>query len=145
VFLRKPLVELGRIELPSAKRNYSSLRPFPRFQLYGCRTAGSVWCYHPPPSLSLMSAVFPAVSGLSRRHPLLLLPGCKEQAPCAISGHCDSFRPLSGCESEAIVGFYFLSPFNESETTRVARNNFRSQRRNRSAPYVKIIIPHLRL
>ena len=36
----------------------------------------------PPPGLSLRSAVFLAVSGLSRRQPPLLLPGCGDQAPC---------------------------------------------------------------
>jgi hypothetical protein len=33
-----------------------------------------------------MSAVFPAASGLSRRQPPLLLPGCGDQAPRAITG-----------------------------------------------------------
>lgn len=40
----------------------------------------------PPPGLSPGSAVFPAASGLSRRQPPLLLPGCGGQAPRAIAG-----------------------------------------------------------
>jgi hypothetical protein len=40
--------------------------------------------------LSEPSAVFPAVSGLSRRHPSLLLPGCDGLAPCGITAHDDS-------------------------------------------------------
>ena len=41
----------------------------------------------PTPGLSLESAVFPAVSGLSHRHPPLLLPGCGGVAPCGIAAH----------------------------------------------------------
>ena len=44
----------------------------------------------PSAQLSERSAVFHAVSGLSRRHPPLLLPGCGGSAPCAIAGHDDS-------------------------------------------------------
>ena len=44
----------------------------------------------PTPGLSLGSAVFPAVSGLSHRHPPLLLPGCGGPAPCGIAAHDDS-------------------------------------------------------
>jgi hypothetical protein len=40
----------------------------------------------PPSGLFPMSAVFPAASGLSRRQPPLLLPGCGDQAPRAITG-----------------------------------------------------------
>ena len=40
-----------------------------------------------------MSAVFPAVSGLSHRHLPLLLPGCGKPAPCAIAGHGFSQLP----------------------------------------------------
>ena len=35
-------VELGRIELPSARRSLDLLRPFPRLWLYGCHVAGSI-------------------------------------------------------------------------------------------------------
>jgi hypothetical protein len=42
------------------------------------------------PSLFRVSFVFPNVSGLSRRHPPLLLPGCGGSAPCGISAHDDS-------------------------------------------------------
>ena len=37
--------------------------------------------------LSELSAVFLAVSGLSHRHPSLLLPGCDGLAPCGIAAH----------------------------------------------------------
>ena len=43
-----------------------------------------------PPGLSPMSAVFLAVSLLSGCHPPLLLPGCGELAPGAVTGPCDS-------------------------------------------------------
>ena len=36
------IVELGRIELPSARRSLDLLRPFPRLWLYGCHVAGSI-------------------------------------------------------------------------------------------------------
>ena len=85
------LVELGRIELPSAKRLTTALRPFPR----SSRTAGSLPGQvgsRPPPRLSETSVFFRTVSGLSRRQPRLLLPGCRGQAPCAIAGHDVSLR-----------------------------------------------------
>ncbi len=55
--------------------------------------------------LSVRSAVFHAVSGLSNCHSPLLLPGCGESAPCAISGHDVSSSPNeSGGESELLIG-----------------------------------------
>ena len=42
------------------------------------------------PGLSQEPAVFLAVSGLSCRHPSLLLPGCDGLAPCGIAAHDDS-------------------------------------------------------
>jgi len=58
-----------------------------------------------PARLSEQSTVFPIASGLSRRQPLLLLPGCSGQAPCAIAGHDVSLHPTrSGGESEVAVG-----------------------------------------
>ena len=55
--------------------------------------------------LSVRSAVFHAVSGLSNCHPPLLLPGCGGSAPCAISGHDVSSSPNgSGGESELLIG-----------------------------------------
>src|SRR5687768_16545490 len=48
----------------------------------------------PPPGLCQVSAVFPAASRLSGRHPPLLLPGCGEQAPGAIAGPCFTLPDL---------------------------------------------------
>src|SRR3954451_9124364 len=66
-----------------------------------------------------MSTVFPVVSGLSRRQPPLLLPGCDGQAPRALTGRDDS-RHLkgSGGDSEVLVGASFGAPFKESEQLR---------------------------
>jgi hypothetical protein len=73
----------------------------------------------PPPGLSPMSAVFPAASGLSRRQPSLLLPGCGGQAPRAITGRWCSRSPgLSGGDSELLVGSCVCAPFKESEQLR---------------------------
>ena len=90
----------------------------------------------PLPGLSLMSAVFLAVSGLSRRQPSLLLPGCDDQAPRAITGRDLTLRYLgSGSESEVIcIGRYWLCAVFGVCATPVARVDFRSRRRNRSAP-----------
>src|SRR3954453_18859215 len=73
----------------------------------------------PPPGLSPMSTVFPVASGLSRRQPPLLLPGCDGQAPRALTGRDDS-RHLkgSGGDSEVLVGASFGAPFKESEQLR---------------------------
>jgi hypothetical protein len=71
-------------------------------RLYGCRTAGSVGpAGGPPPGLSLRPAVFPTVSGLSRRQPPLLLPGCGDQAPRAITGRWCSLTPELGQAARA--------------------------------------------
>ena len=68
------------------------------------------------PELSRESAVFLAVSGLSRRHPSLLLPGCDGLAPCGISAHDDSSLTWNQAArvncSSAIL---WVAPFNESE------------------------------
>ena len=75
----------------------------------------------PTPGLSQMSAVFLAVSVLSRCHPSLLLPGCDGLAPCGIAAHDDSplrdqiTRIRSGGESELLIGNSFVAPFSESE------------------------------
>ncbi len=89
-------------------------------RLCGCRTAGSVGLKRrPPPGLSPMSAVFPAASGLSRRQPSLLLPGCGGQAPRAITGRWCSRSPgLSGGDSELLIGSCVCAPFKESEQLR---------------------------
>ena len=105
-------------------------------RLNGCLTAGSGGAETPPPGLSPKSAFFHAVSLLSGCHPLLLLPGCSELAPCAIAGHDFSLQGLSyqaarvNCSSAVDL----LPLFKESEATLVARSSLRSQRRNRSAP-----------
>ena len=54
------IVELGRIELPSARRSPDLLRPFPWLWLYGCHIAGSIG-----PRSTAKS--FPDASVLSRR------------------------------------------------------------------------------
>jgi hypothetical protein len=59
------VVELEGIEPSSAKRSLNALRPFPFCGLNGYRADGSVEPEGSPPSLSSMSAVFHAVSGLS--------------------------------------------------------------------------------
>ena len=59
----------------------------PESVAYGNHTAGSDEAETSPPDLSPMPTVFPVVSLLSGCHPPLLLPGCGEQAPCAITGH----------------------------------------------------------
>jgi len=59
----------------------------------------------PATRLSEQSSVFPDASSLFRCHSPLLLPGCGESAPCAISGHDVSSQPdESGGESELLVG-----------------------------------------
>ena len=59
----------------------------------------------PTPGLSLESAVFPAVSVLSHRHPPLLLPGCDGLAPCGISAHDFASTYLeSGGVGELLIG-----------------------------------------
>src|SRR3954451_19005241 len=84
----------------------------------GRRAAGSAALRHrlvfPSGQRSL-----PAVSGLSRRPPLLLLPGCSDQAPRAIAGR-DVSRDLtrSGGESEVAIGASVGAPFKESEQLR---------------------------
>jgi hypothetical protein len=89
-------VELEGIEPSSVKRLPSAVRPFPGLRLYGCRAAGSVGpARRPPPGLSPTSAFFLAVSGLSRRQPSLLLPGCDGQAPRAVTGRWCSRTPKS--------------------------------------------------
>jgi hypothetical protein len=84
----------------------------------GRRAAGSAALRHrlvfPSGQRSL-----PAVSGLSRRPPLLLLPGCSDQAPRAIAGRCVSrYLTRSGGESEVAIGASLGAPFKESEQLR---------------------------
>ena len=84
----------------------------------GRRAAGSAALRHrlvfPSGQRSL-----PAVSGLSRRPPLLLLPGCSDQAPRAIAGRDVSrYLTRSGGESEVAIGASLGAPFKESEQLR---------------------------
>ena len=79
-------VELEGIEPSSARQLTTALRPFPRRAVTAGSLPGQVGL-RPPLRLSGMSVVFPTVSVLSRRQPLLLLPGCSGLAPCAIAGH----------------------------------------------------------
>jgi len=81
-------LELGGIEPPSIRLQTSVLRPFPTHSL-SQRDRRVGWPSQGRSTLGLcrVSADFHAVSGLSRRHPPLLLPGCGGSAPCAISGH----------------------------------------------------------
>ena len=88
-------VELGGIEPPSNSLRTNPIRPFP-LHTYAGVPAGRLltpssenqgWATN---RLSESSAVFLAVSGLSHRHPSLLLPGCDGLAPCGIAAHDDS-------------------------------------------------------
>ena len=87
------LVELGRIELPSADVTLTALRPSPRYRLAVAGLPGQLGVATPPSGLCQMSVVLPTVNGLSRRHPPLLLPGCGGLAPRNIAARCDSLRP----------------------------------------------------
>ena len=66
----------------------------------------------------------------------LLLPGCMDQAPCAVTGHDDSLQPglNQAARANCSLAVHFVPPFNESVATRVANSTSRSQRRNQSAP-----------
>ena len=69
--------------------------------------------------------------------PTLLLPGCVDLAPCAVTGHDDSLQPGLNQAARANCSFlavHLVPPFNESVATRVANSASRSQRRNQSAP-----------
>ena len=69
-----------------------------------------------PPELSPGSAVFAAVSGLSRRRPPLLLPGCGGSAPRAIAGRWFPTSPEDqAARAKSRLAFLFVAPFNESE------------------------------
>ena len=89
----------------------------------------------PPLRLSGTSVVFLTVSGLSRRQPLLLLPGCSGVAPCAIAGHDVSLHLTRGQAARAkspsaLLWVPRLTSLRNSGRT----SGFRSPRRNRSAP-----------
>src|SRR3954471_9286912 len=84
----------------------------------GRRAAGSAALRHRLVFSSVLQFL-PAVSVLSRLPPLLLLPGCSDQAPRAIAGR-DVSRDLtrSGGESEVAIGASLGAPFKESEQLR---------------------------
>ena len=86
--------------------------------------------------LCLLSVVFPY------RPPLLLLTGCSGQAPRGIAARDDSLLPneASGGESEIVrIGVSVVAPFWESEQLRSHTNASWSQRRNRSAPWCRLL------
>jgi len=86
-------VELGGIEPPSVDGWALALRPFPSLRLLAAAPPGRLGPKAPPRGLSPGSAFFHAVSGLSLRSPLLLLPGCSGLAPRAVTGRDDSLLP----------------------------------------------------
>lgn len=80
------MVELGRIELPSARWLPNPIRPFPHCTITASAPVGQLPEGHrkvfPYSQHSFwLSAVFPCGP------PPLLLPGCGDPAPCAITGH----------------------------------------------------------
>ena len=87
-----------------------------------------------PPDLSPVPAVFPAVSGLSRRHPLLLLPGCSGQAPRALASRDDSQLPEIRRRERSRSWRFLLLPRFRSLSNSGRTSGSRSRGRNRSAP-----------
>jgi hypothetical protein len=135
------VVELEGIEPSSVERLPSALRPFPSSWLCGYHLTGSSGGARGhrsmPPELSPGSAVFPAASGLSRRRPPLLVPGCGGLASRAITGRSVSQRHLinqAARATSALVAFV-LVPRLTSLSNSGRTFDFRSQRRNRSAPW----------
>lgn|GEM_PF-1506376 len=126
-------MEVGGIEPPSARWLPNLLRPFLHCGLEGYRTGRSVG--HPPGFPRSQSSFTGSV--VSPYGPsTLLLPGCADQAPCAIAGHDDSLQPglNQAARANCSLAVHFVPPFNESVATRVANSASRSQRRNQSAP-----------
>ena len=74
-------VELGGIEPPSAWRSRIAIRPSPDLWLTVATPPGG----RTVESFLDRQGSFPPVSGLSRRPPLLLLPGCSGLAPRGLS------------------------------------------------------------
>lgn len=79
------LVEQPGFEPGSAGKAPSPIRPSPVHGSAAAVLLGQLG--HPTGRLSRLSTVFPVVGLLSGCHPPLLLPGCGELAPCAITGH----------------------------------------------------------
>ena len=105
------IVELGRIELPSARRLPDVLRPFPRVRLAVNASPGRL-NRSSPPSLSSKSAFFHAASGLSLPSTTASVAGLQWSGPVR---HCWSrflsYRlKKSGGESELAVGGSLLCP-----------------------------------
>src|SRR4051794_23438910 len=90
----------------------------------------------PPPGLSPTSTVFPVASGLSRRQPPLLLPGCDGQAPRALTGRDDSRSPEDQAARAKSPLALLLVPRLRSLSNSGRTLDFRSHRRNRSAPWL---------
>jgi hypothetical protein len=64
---------------------------------------GSQWSFH-------------TVSGLSRRHPPLLLPGCGGSTPCGLAAHDVSLQPdCQAARANCSLAILVFAPFNESE------------------------------
>jgi hypothetical protein len=80
-----PRVELGGIEPPSAEWSPNPLRPFPTSQLTAAEPAGRLVPKDPLSGLSLTSAVFHAVSGLSLRSTHASVAGLRGSGPVR---HC---------------------------------------------------------
>ena len=92
----------------------------------------------PTPGLSPEPTVFPAVSGLSHRHPPLLLPGCDGVAPCGIAAHdvCQLPDQIRRRQRTALGWQFFVVPrfTSLSNSGRVLAPRYR--RRNQSAPWI---------
>lgn len=111
-----PIVELGRIELPSARRLPDVLRPFPRVRLAVNASPGRL-NRSSPPSLSSKSAFFHAASGLSLPSTTASVAGLQWSGPVR---HCWS-RFLSyrlknqAARANSLLAVLFCAPINESE------------------------------
>ena len=112
LFRQHRLVELGGIEPPSARWLPNLLRPFPTLQLTAAEPAGRLTPKGPLPGLSLASAVFLAVSGLSLRSTPTSVAGLWGSGPVRHRWSRFSSRQLirSGGESELLIlgGSFFV-------------------------------------
>ena len=99
----------------------------PEFVDYGIHAAGSDGPKRPHRRIFLRcqrsflpSAVFPCCP------PLLLLPGCSDQAPGIITGPNDSLTPVLGGESDTRIAVSLCAPFwSLSNSGRTIRRNNR--------------------
>ena len=112
-------VELGGIEPPSAERLPIALRPFPRTTACRLPHRRVGWPEGLRRVFPRCQRSFLAVSGLSRRQPSLLLPGCGGQALRALTGRgCSRCAWRSGGEGVLLIGSCVCAPFRESEQLR---------------------------